>query len=186
MHKIELRKSPATEEHNLQPEAVILVKSGHLSHLTPIPIRKFITLLILYCNFNKRAFKLVYYSTLRVHSLQGTKNKVLSGVIAFISIGFASCNNLWIYKSNYCTRPPTPKTRVRFWSEARSVTMKPWCEWLHMSFESYTSCLIRLSMQQFSCACTERTLGPWPKRTSATTACYGRLLTFIYLKQSKQ
>ena len=56
MHKIELLKSPATEEHNLQPEAVILVKSGHLSHLTPIPIRKFIILLIL-CNLNKRAFK---------------------------------------------------------------------------------------------------------------------------------
>ena len=101
MHKIELLKSPATEEHNLQPEAVILVKSGHLSHLNPIPIRKFITLLIL-CNLNKRAFKLVYYSTLRVHSLpcssniQGTKNKVFSGLIAFISLGFASCNNLWI------------------------------------------------------------------------------------------
>ena len=40
MQTIELLNCPATGEHNLQPEAVILVKSGHLSHLNPIPIRK--------------------------------------------------------------------------------------------------------------------------------------------------
>ena len=44
MNKIELLNCQATKEHNLQPKAVILVKSGQISHLTPMAIREFLSI----------------------------------------------------------------------------------------------------------------------------------------------